>query len=197
MAPPIAMRARPMKPRKVTTMVMETLSGQNRHDGGPDTGPDHEGRCRSAQVSDIEQDEPRCENGRDHERTPCFRSDGVREGVGGSSRGPLSPGLFELLAPSALVSAQANPALTFVNALSRVLGRVFVPLGTVGLTGIDGGVAVSAQDVLPIGDGLQVRRIPAGSIPAKVVDYQPLRDWFMGQRVGQAVDSPALAADAD
>lgn len=99
-----------------------------------------------------------------------------------ASPGPPTPGLL----------SGSDPLAGLAQTAARLVGAgvgpgVFVPVGAVGLADVGGSGPDSSDDVLPLGDSLQMGGVDAGSVTAEVVEFKPLRD-----RANEADVSPPV-----
>lgn len=87
-------------------------------------------------------------------------------------------------------SSAGSPAAT-INA--GILGREFVIVLAVRLPRVNGGQPVAPENVLAVGDRLEVRRVDAMTNPAEMVKFQSFGDFATRQLIDKAVRLDTLS----
>ncbi|KKL99056.1 hypothetical protein LCGC14_1818250 [marine sediment metagenome] len=68
-----------------------------------------------------------------------------------------------------------------------------MPPGALGLFEVANSCAPTAEDVYPLGHGLQMLRVDTVSDAAQVIELKPIGDWAYEPLVRNSVDAGALA----
>jgi hypothetical protein len=93
----------------------------------------------------------------------------------------------------ATVASRTFDAVAVRSPHPRVLGRVFVAVAAMGFGGIRGGQGASAQDVHGAGDRLQMARIHASPVAAKVIQVEAFGDRANQPLVNNAMSRQSTA----